>query len=187
MILEVGELGKVSVFVKFNMEGKVATKFGMAFPETDSFELKNFRAKWNQKSIKVSKKWAGKNQEFRIGSLHLPAIFKFSVPASNGDRHSLITNYEYTGQNLLGTKSPPGYYVEYILQTGATWDNQIDEVLFLIRGKGFSCKDVYVLEDSFQGNCNGKGEYEVLLENIEPKKDFRYILQASHALETSRP
>ncbi len=176
VILNVTEHGDITVFVDFELNGSLNSKLGLAFPETDAFELKNFFVYWNDKSLKVTKQLAGNNHRFFIGDLQLPAIFKFSVPKSKGTKHRLKTTYSYQTFLMDGTKSPEGFYLEYILQTGSKWDKQISEVVFLIRGVERICERIYVLPNSYKGQCNQNGEYAVKLTNIEPSKDFRYIL-----------
>jgi len=158
------------------MKGKLSSEIGMGFPETDSFELKNFRIRWNKINIPVKNTFPPKGKQYQIGSLSLPSIFKFTVPPGKNEIHSLITEYDFDAPKTGGSKEPEGIYVEYILQTGAAWDSKIGEVVFLMEGEGFDCTKVLLLNGSYKGSCNEKNQYYYRAADIEPNKDFRFIL-----------
>jgi hypothetical protein len=175
--LTLGERDRIHVSVTFWMEGELKKSLAIAFPETDSFPLLNFQVQWNGERLKVKKKTASKGKSFKIKKLSLPAIFQFKARKQKALKHKVIIDYDFQAPRISESKSPGGLYAEYIIQTGAPWDHDINEVLFTLRGKQAICNKVIILSDSFLGSCNEKGEYVVKLENIEPEKDLRYLIE----------
>ncbi|WP_167836965.1 hypothetical protein [Leptospira ryugenii] len=177
VILEIHKSKRVFVSVDFEMEGRLEKPLGIGFPETDFFPLQNFFVQWDGLSLPVERWKAKPGFTYRIGNLSLPAIHHFYLGPSSLSQHRLLTRYEYQAPQMSGSKSPKGIYLEYILQTGSTWDSWIEEVIFIIRGKDFHCSRLFVLPDSYRGSCTESGEYLIRLQNIEPKMDFRFILE----------
>ena len=169
---------KITVRVDFIFQGDFTHSRTMAFPETEWFEMNNFRATFNGKDLKV-KKISLDRSSFELEKIKYPALFVFNTHPSEKKLNTHSVSYTYTmPYHSPGSKSaadePAGFYAEYILLTGRPWKGPIGKITAIFDA-GVSCDQIIELGDSYRGSCK-EGIWKLILNKKEPVHNIRLII-----------
>jgi hypothetical protein len=183
-VVELNELedGDYSVRVTYQFQGRIWSSMQVAFPEPEEYRLKYFRRSWNGENIPVERKEAEPGYVFYLGSNANPYIAKHisSLPWTLQNHSVLIDEYIFTPPHYEpGSKSElsSGRYVEYILVTGASWDGVIESIEVVITLKDGDCSRIQIMSDSYWGYCDEDGIWRAQLENVNPNKNIRLVVE----------
>lgn len=178
--ITVNEKYHVLTHVDFLLKGTIRHQTKMAFPETYWFSMRDFRVLWNNNEIKtIDKVYLPQGQSFVLGRDHYRALYVFSVPSTKGlFSHSVMYQYDAPFIPFDERHEPPmpeGYYIEYVLKTGAPWKGPIHKIAVHVKTKS-SCQQIVELADSIKGDCS-HGVWKAVYGPVEPKNDVRLIIK----------
>lgn len=168
------------VIVEYYLEGKFPEPLDIAFPATYWYPYKKFVQEFHGKNIPVTYQEAGEGKYYSFKEVNYPALYYGTLPAAEGNAHFMRSLYSFTAPELsTGTKDdlPAGYYLEYILRTGSGWGGPVDNLIVEVRFENSKCSSIYVLEDSFQGNCVSQKLWRFSADNVVLDRDVRLVIQ----------
>jgi hypothetical protein len=165
--------------VTYGFTGLFQNNIELAFPETEWFELENFKTYFNSIELPMYKTIAGPDKFYSLGKHNYTALHHVKAPNSTIEDNLIVNEYDYTAPFFApGSKTdknlPQGKYIEYILVTGATWQGTIGklDVIFI---SGTNCNQIVELPNSYKGICNN-GIWEFHAKDVKPDKNIELVL-----------
>lgn len=180
--LRINESGRVHVRVTYDVEGLLPTPRCFVFPETAWFPLRRFRTRWNDVTLPIRALTPPADHNFYLAGIYCPRLLLFELPATSGSIHRLENTYDYQAPRFTPGKDEnyqgkSGIYVEYILQTGALWKDDIGSVRVEVDTGRFDCRRLRALPGGYEGRCVSRQRWVFAKNNLEPDRDIRLVME----------
>jgi len=170
----------VHVEIEFIFENTKGYSALLAFPGSDWFSYNNFSAIWNGSILKTAYKQAPEGQYYEINKDRYSSIITFQVPDTASPVSKHVIRYSYSAPYVKFDKDyeSEGYYIEYILRTGALWKGTVSNLNVRIEtDTGMSCRKIKYLNSSFKGKCISDNVLEIKLKDTVLDKDIRLLYE----------
>lgn len=165
------------VFVFENTKGYSGT---LAFPGSDWFRYNNFTATWNDKVLETQFHHAKQGEYYEINKDRYSSIITFDIPHTESNTSKHVVTYSYAAPFVKFEKDyeSEGYYIEYILRTGALWEGKVSSLHVRIEtNSSMKCSRIRYLNNSFKGKCVSDNVWEVNLNDTVLDRDIRLLYQ----------
>ena len=170
---EVGELGRTSnahVQVDYTFKNTTNKKVTVltGFPEIQDWEpLQNFEAYVDNKKMDIKKELEKVSDEDSTSKKYW---LTYEMTFEPNQTLSVRNSYDQKPEGSEGARSSRQYM--YILETGATWKNDIQSVDFVINLKGVDFHNITAIQPLYDGNpwqvSNYGNTLKLTINNIEP-------------------
>ena len=170
-----------TVHVKVRCFFKNTSSFSapLAFPVSDWVKMENFKALWNGEECAYELVTAPGSSLYSINGRHYRSVLKYSIPCTGSDRSEHVITYSYRMPYIAFEKDyeSEGYYLEYILNTGALWYGRVSRLrVRVIFDQGVRVKNIITLDGAYRGGPAAGNTWVYDADNVELDRDIRMLL-----------
>ncbi len=169
----------VHVTVEFVFKNTEGYSGKLAFPGSDWFRYNNFTATWNGSVLDTEVHHAGNGQHYEINGDSYSSIITFNVPRTEIETSKHVIRYSYNAPYVKFEKDYglEGYYIEYILRTGALWEGTVSKLHVRVEtARNISCTRIKLLGNSLEGICLSDNIWGAEFKGAELERDIRLLI-----------
>lgn len=178
--IRISEDFTVNVRVEFVFENTAGYSGKLAFPGSDWFSYNDFSASWNSSALETVCHQAPQGHFYEINKDRYGSIYTFMVPRAESYISKHVIRYSYKAPHVKFEKDygAEGYYIEYILRTGALWKGNVSNLRVRVEtGSAMSCGKIKYLAGSYTGSCVSANVLEINLKDTDLDRDIRLIYE----------